>query len=38
MEKFDDRWNEYISLSESAIFGYAFKLGARIAMEVQKDD
>ena len=26
-EKFDDCWSEYMSLSEAAIFEYAFKLG-----------
>jgi hypothetical protein len=37
-EKFHYCWYEYISLAEAAIFEYAFRLGARIAMEVQKDD
>ena len=37
-EKFHDCWNEYISLGKAAIFEYAFRLGAGIAMEVQKDD
>ena len=32
-EKFDDCWSEYISLSEEAIFTYAFKLGMQIAIE-----
>ena len=32
-KKFDDCWSEYVSLSEAAIFTYAFKLGMRIAME-----
>ena len=36
-EKFDDCWSEYISLAEAAIFEYAFRLGARLTMEVQKD-
>ena len=36
-EKFDDCWSEYVSLAESAIFEYAFRLGARLAIEVQKD-
>ena len=36
-EKFDDCWSEYMSLAEAAIFEYAFKLGARLAIEVQKD-
>ena len=30
-------WREYMSLAEAAIFEYAFKLGARLTMEVQKD-
>ena len=33
-EKFDDCWSEYTGLAEAAIFEYAFKLGARLAMEV----
>ena len=37
-EKYQDCWNEYVSLAEAAIFEYAFRLGARLAMEVQKDD
>ena len=36
-EKFDDCWSEYMSLAEAAIFEYAFKLGARLMLEVQKD-
>ena len=32
-EKFDDCWSEYMSLSEAAIFEYAFKLGMQIAIE-----
>ena len=36
-EKFHDCWSEYMSLGEAAIFGYAFKLGARLAIEVQTD-
>ena len=36
-EKFDDCWSEYISLSEVAIFEYAFKLGAQFAIEMQTD-
>lgn len=36
-EKFDDCWSEYMSLAEAAIFEYAFKLGGRIAMEIQTD-
>ena len=37
-EKFHDCWNEYMSLAEAAIFEYAFKLGARLTMEVQMDE
>ena len=36
-EKFHDCWSEYMSLAEAAIFEYAFRLGARLTMEVQKD-
>ena len=36
-EKFDDCWSEYSSYAEEAIFEYAFKLGARLTMEVQAD-
>ena len=35
-EKFDDCWSEYTSLSESAIFEYAFKLGMQMAIETLK--
>ena len=31
-EKFDDCWSEYVSLSEAAIFTYAFKLGMQVAI------
>ena len=37
-EKFHYCWDDYVSLAEAAIFEYAFRLGARIAMEVEKDD
>ena len=37
-EKFHDCWSEYMSLAEAAIFEYAFKLGARLTVEVQKDE
>ena len=37
-DKFEDCWGEYASYAEKAIFEYAFRLGARIAMEIQKDD
>ena len=36
-EKFHDCWSEYMSRTEASIFEYAFKLGARLAIEVQKD-
>ena len=32
-EKFHDCWSEYMSLSEKAIFVYAFKLGAKLMLE-----
>ena len=37
-EKYQDCWNEYVSLSEAARFEYAFKLGARLALAVQADE
>ena len=30
--------DEYVSLAEAAIFEYAFRLGARLTMEVQTDE
>ncbi len=33
-EKFDDCWSEYSSKAEKAIFSYAFKLGARLVLEM----
>ena len=33
-EKFDDCWGEYASYAEEAIFEYAFRLGARLALEM----
>ena len=36
-EKFHDCWDDYVSLAEAAIFEYAFRLGARLTMEVQSD-
>ena len=36
-EKFDNCWSEYMSFAEKAIFTYAFKLGARLALEVLRD-
>ena len=32
-EKFHDCWSEYMSLGETTIFEYAFKLGMQIAIE-----
>ena len=32
-EKYQDCWNEYVSLAEAAIFEYAFKLGMQSAIE-----
>ena len=37
-EKFHDCWSEYASFSDEALFEYAFKLGARLALEIQTDD
>ena len=37
LEKFDDCWNELTDINEREIFVYAFKLGARIAIEVLLD-
>ena len=36
-EKFEDCCGEYASYAEEAIFEYAFRLGARITTEIQKD-
>ena len=36
-EKFHDCWSEYASLADAAIFEYAFRLGARFALEIQTD-
>ena len=33
--KFDDCWSEYMSLTEAAIFEYAFKLGAQMILDIQ---
>ena len=32
-EKFHECWSEYASLTEEAIFAYAFKLGMRITID-----
>ena len=37
-EKFHDCRDEYVSLAEAAIFEHAFRLGARLTMEVQMDN
>ena len=36
-KKFHNCWSEYISLAKEAIFEYAFKLGAKMAIEIQHD-
>ena len=36
-EKYQDCWNEYVSLAEAAIFEYAFKLGMQIAIETKTE-
>lgn len=36
-DKFHDCWSEYASLSDEALFEYAFKLGARLATEIQSE-
>ena len=33
-QKFHDCWSEYASLSDEALFEYAFKLGAKMALEI----
>ena len=37
-ERFDDCWSEYASMAEKSIFVYAFRLGARIAIDVLSAD
>ena len=37
-EKFDDCWDELTDINEREIFVYAFRLGARIAVEVLSPD
>ena len=32
-QKFHDCWDEYVALSESVIFEYAFRIGMKIAIE-----
>ena len=36
--KYQDCWNEYVSLAEASIFEYAFKLGARLTHEALIDN
>ena len=38
LEKFDDCYAELTSINEREIFSYAFRLGARIAIEVMSFD
>ena len=33
-EKFEDCWGEYATYAEEAIFEYAFKFGAQLALEM----
>ena len=37
-EKFQDCWNEYMGLSEAAVFAYAFKLGAKIMHDIMYEE
>ena len=37
-EKFHDCWSEYASLSDEALFEYAFRLGAQLALELARDE
>ena len=37
LEKFDDRYNELTDINEREIFLYAFKLGARIMLQILTD-
>lgn len=37
-EKLHDCWNEYASLSNEALFNYAFRLGAQLALELTSDE
>lgn len=36
-EKFHDCWSEYASLSDEVLFEYAFRLGARLVLDVMID-
>ena len=37
-EKCHDCWSEYASLSDEALFEYAFRLGAQLALELARDE
>ena len=37
-EKYQECWNEYVSLAEAAVFEYAFKLGAKLTHEALIDN
>ena len=37
-QKFHDCWDEYMSLAESAVFAYAFKLGAKIMHDIMCEE
>ena len=37
-EKYQECWNEYVSLAEAAIFEYAYCLGARLTHEALFDE
>jgi hypothetical protein len=36
-EKFHNCWSEHMSLAEASIFEYAFKLGAKLMLEITKN-
>ena len=38
LQRFDDCWSELSEINEREIFTYAFRLGARIMLEVLKDE
>ena len=38
LEKFDDCYNELADINEREMFAYAFKLGARIMLEVLRGE
>ena len=37
-QKFHDCWDEYMSLAESAVFAYAFKLDAKIMHDIMCEE